>query len=95
MAGRPSRRFTGSSQPPSPTVQDVVALRLDAALPERVTLGRAFDLAVAVKRPESPALAADDLARRESAGFAAVWPDNAAFIQLQIQVSAPDTRIIS
>lgn len=83
----------GSSQPPPPTVPGVVGLRLDAALPERVTIGHAFDLAVAVKRPESPALAPDDLARRESAEFAAVWPDNAAFIQLQIQVSAPDCLI--
>lgn len=78
--------------PPGPE-ETVVALRLDAALPERVTVGRAFDLAVAVKRPGSPQLAPDDLARRESADFGAVWPTGAAFIRLRVQISAPECLI--
>lgn len=79
--------------PPPPPEEAVVALRLDAALPEQVVVGRAFDLAVAVKRPASPALAPDDLARRESADFAAVWPVDALYIQLRIQISASDCTI--
>lgn len=70
-----------------------VDLRLDAALPERVTVGRAFDLAVAVMRLESPPSVIDDLQRRESAAFAAVWPADAKFIQLRIQIAAPDCLI--
>lgn len=83
--------------PPSPVLpapaETLVALRLDAALPERVVVGRAFDLAVAVRRPESPALAPDDLARRESAGFEAAWPAGAAFIRMRLQVAAPECDI--
>lgn len=78
--------------PPAPT-EGLVALRLDAALPERVVVGRAFDLAVAVKRPGSIPLAPDDLARRESAGFEAEWPAGASFIRLRIQVAAPECDI--
>lgn len=79
--------------PPPPPGEAVVALRLDAALPEQVIVGRVFDLAVAVKRPASPALSPDDLARQESAAFAAVWPDEALYIQLRIQISASDCTI--
>ena len=88
----------GGSTPPvagngGSTAPEIVDLRLDAALPERVTVGRPFEIAIAVRRPASPPLAPDDLARRESAAFAAVWPDDAAFIQLRVQVSAPECAI--
>lgn len=81
---------------PEPTApaETLVPLRLDAALPARVVVGRAFDLAVAVRRPESPPLAPDDLARRESAGFEAAWPAAAAFIRLRLQVAAPECDIL-
>ncbi len=79
-------------EPPAPT-DSLVDLRLDAALPQKVVVGRAFDLAVAVRRPESPALAPDDLERRESAGFEAEWPAGAAFIRLRLQVAAPECDI--
>lgn len=81
--------------PPAPPPPDetIVALRLDAALPERVVVGRAFDLAVAIKQPGSPQLAPDDLARRESADFGAVWPSGATFIRLRIQISAPNCLV--
>jgi hypothetical protein len=78
---------------PAPPDEAIVALRLDAALPERVTVGRAFDLAVAVRRDGSPPLAPADLARRESADFGALWPSGATFIQLRIQVSAPECDV--
>lgn len=83
---------TTSAEPPS-AAPDSVDLRLDAALPERVVVGRVFDLAIAVKRPDSQPLAPDDLTRRESADFAAIWPDEAAFIQLRVQISAPECDI--
>lgn len=78
---------------PPPPADGIVALRLDAALPEQVTVGRAFDLAVAIRRPGSPPLAPDDLARRESADFGVAWPSGAAFVRLRLQISAPDCII--
>lgn len=82
-------------EPSSPTPQPVlesaaVSLRLDAAAPERVTTGRPFDLAVAIRRPESPPLAPDDLTRRDSAPFAVSWPAGATFLSMRIEISAPD-----
>lgn len=81
--------------PPAPggPDEDVVDLRLDAALPDRVMVGRAFDLAVAIRRPASPVTTPDDLDRSESADFAAVWPAGEPYIQFQIQISAPDCDI--
>ena len=79
--------------PPPPPDEAPAPLRLDAALPEHVVVGRAFDLAVGIKQPGSPQLAPDDLARRESVGFAAVWPSGAAFIRLRVQISAPECLI--
>lgn len=80
------------SQPPSPG-ETVASLRLDAAAPERVTVGQPFDLAVAVRRPNSPPLAPGDLTRRESADFGAVWPAGAPFIRLRLQIGAPECDI--
>lgn len=86
--------------PPAPlpaeggsTAVAVVELRLDAQLPERVTVGRAFDLAVAIMRAASPPRPIADMERRESAEFAALWPAGAAFVQLRVQISAPDCLI--
>lgn len=85
--------------PPSPAVPPtspgpaIVTLRLDAAAPASVVAGRPFDLAVALRRPDSPPLAPDDLAQRESAGVGVLWVEGAAFVSLRIQVSAPDCDI--
>ena len=85
--------------PPPPPLEPqnggdaVVALRLDAALPNHVVVSRSFDLAVAIRREGSPPLAPDDLERRESADFDVVWPEDAAAVQLRIQVSAPECEI--
>jgi len=90
---------SGSAPPPEPSPSapepesPVVDLRLDAALPERVTVGRTFDLAVAIRRPASPVVVPDDLDRSESADFTAVFPPDAPYIQFQLQVSAPDCDI--
>lgn len=79
-----------AAEPPGETM---IPLRLDAALPEHVVVGRVFDLAVAIKRPEAPQLAPDDLARRESAEFEAAWPAGATFIRLRVQISAPECLV--
>ena len=90
---------TTTAEPPGeatttgPPGETMTPLRLDAALPDHVVVGRAFDLAVAIKRPEAPQLAPDDLDRRESAGFEAAWPAGAAFIRLRVQISAPECLI--
>jgi hypothetical protein len=85
-------------QPPMPEPSEkpirLVALRLDAALPERVTVGQEFILAVSIRQPGSPVLAPDDLERRESADFAALWPENAPFIALRIQVKATGAEVL-
>lgn len=80
---------------PQPPVRPVtpVTLRLDAALPPQVTVGRAFTLAVAVRRPESPPLAERDLDRTESRPFTALWPADTPFIRLRIQIAAPECDI--
>lgn len=97
--GRPPAANGGGTPPkphrpaPAPDGESLVDLRLDAALPEHVVVGRAFDLAVAVRQPSSPPPALDDLARQESAGFAAAWPSGAAFIRLRVQISAPECDI--
>lgn len=94
----------GRQEPPSPPQPpeivtpgeppQVVTLRLDAALPVRVTVGREFVLAVSIRQPNSPLFAPPDLTRRESAGFTAVWPENAPFISLRIQVRATGCDVV-
>jgi hypothetical protein len=81
-------------EPPQPPTVSVVALRLDAALPEKVVAGREFDLAVSIRQPASPVLAPDDLTRHESADFAALWPAGTPFISLRVQVAASGADVI-
>jgi hypothetical protein len=90
----------GSLPPPTEPEQPadkppaVVALRLDAALPEQVVVGRVFDLAVSIRQPASPVLAPADLTRHESADFAAIWPADKLFISLRVQVAATGCDIV-
>jgi hypothetical protein len=69
------------------------ALRLDAALPEQVHLGRAFDLAVAVRRKSSPLLTEDDLTRVHSGDVQVAWTEGEPYARLRLQVSAPECEI--
>lgn len=82
-----------SPPPPSPAGETVAPLRLDAAAPERVMVGQPFDLAVAVRPPNAPPLAPEDLTQRESAEFGAIWPADAQFIRLRLQIGAPECDI--
>lgn len=78
---------------PAPAPAPVVGLRLDAAAPPQVTVGRTFDLAVAIRRPDSPPLAPADLTQRESSDFAVVWPTETTALSMRIQISAPGCDI--
>lgn len=69
-----------------------VSLRIDAAVPERVVLNQAFILAVAVRQPNSPLLAEEDLTVVRS-GRAEVAFQGQEPAQLRLRVSAPDCRI--
>lgn len=77
----------GAFEPP------VQLLRLDAAVPARVSLGQVFDLAVAVRRQSSPLLNEADLARVNSGDVQVYWPESEPYIRLRLEVSAPGCQI--
>jgi hypothetical protein len=85
--------------PPAPdkdqALQPVVVqtLRVDAAVPERVFVGRTFDLAVAVKQLASPRLAEKDLTHVESGEVQVVAGQNIPWVNLRVEVDAPDCEI--
>jgi serine/threonine protein kinase len=68
-------------------------LRLDAAVPDRVSLGRTFDLAVAVRQLSSSILSEADLTQVRSGSVQVSWPESETYIQLRVQVSAPECKI--
>lgn len=103
----PANGGSGSEPPPMPPMPPMppepetgeqpvhgVDLRLDAALPQHVTVGLEFVVAVSIRRPSSPVLAPADLARQESADFAVLWPDNAPFVSLRIAVKATGCDVV-
>ena len=69
------------------------SLRLDAAVPEQVYLGQSFDLAVAVRQPDSPLLAEVDLGNVASGTVQVEWPSVESYVRLRVQVSAPDCEV--
>lgn len=68
-------------------------LRLDAAVPHQVALGRVFDLAVSVRLPFSPVLDEKDLPQVRSGNVQVFWPEDEPFIRLRIQVNAAECEI--
>lgn len=64
-------------------------LRLDVAVPERAQMGRAFQIAVAVRQFASPLLVQPDLPVVSSGEAQVVWLGE-PFIRLRIEVSAPE-----
>jgi hypothetical protein len=82
---------------PSPmaaaTVTPLTALRMDVAVPDKVTLGRVFQIAVAVRQPASPPLKEADLPVVRSGQAQVIWPTGAAAVRLRVQVSAPECDI--
>jgi hypothetical protein len=69
------------------------SLRLDTALPSQVQQHRSFELAVAIRQPESPVLQEDDLDQTKSEELQVEWPEDAGSIALRIQISAPECTI--
>ena len=73
--------------------EPVKSLRLDVAAPDRVEIGRAFDLAVAVRQLDSPKISEADL-RQVKSGFLRInWPRSRRAVRLRLEVSAPDCRL--
>jgi hypothetical protein len=68
-------------------------IRVDVAAPERVLVDEVFDLAVAIRRPESPVLVIDDLARTVSAPGTTFRSEPGEIILYRVAVSAPDCVI--
>lgn len=73
--------------------EPVLKLRIDAAIPNQVTLGRVFDLAVSVRQRSSPVLDEDDLPQVRSGDVQVEWPEDEPFVRLRVQVSAPECEI--
>ena len=80
------RLAAGSSLSPS--------YRLDAAVPREVVVGQWFDLAVAVRRSESPLLREEGLSRVRSGSVQVEWPADANWIDLRAHIHAPDCHIM-
>ena len=78
---------------PSKTVGRPTMLRLDVAVPEKVSLGKSFVLAAAVRQPSSPRLTGDEYEKVASSDAMVVWPSKQAYVQLGIEIIAPDCGI--
>lgn len=73
--------------------EGVSELRVDAAVPDKVELGRVFELAVAVRQLASAVLAEDDLPKVRSGYIQVSQSKSRPYISLRVQVSAPDCEI--
>jgi len=82
---------TGPSAPQSSFstgVAAVTTLRLDAAVPERVVVGRPFAIAVAVRQLASPRLSEADMPVMRSGDAQVFWPTGQPFVRLRLEVSS-------
>ncbi|MEM7133664.1 MAG: PQQ-binding-like beta-propeller repeat protein [Chloroflexota bacterium] len=68
-------------------------LRLDAAVPKEVFIGHSFILAVAVRQPTSAQISEEELTLVRSNTMLLDWPRTQDYIQLRIQLNAPDCEI--
>jgi hypothetical protein len=73
--------------------ETVSYLRLDAAVPNQVSLSRTFEVGVAVRQPASPILADEDLPEVDSGQVQVAWPQAEDRIRLRVRVSAPECEI--
>jgi hypothetical protein len=79
--------------PPPFEEYTLTSLRLDTALPAQVVQQRSFELAVAVRQPDSPPLKEDDLDQTRAGDLQVAWPADAPSIALRVHVSAPECII--
>lgn len=70
-----------------------VKLRLDAALPGEVQQQVSFELAIAIRQPDSPVLQENDLDKTTSGDLQVEWPEDASSAALRVHVSAPECQI--
>lgn len=85
-----------SSQPDLPPLEPpetVSYLRLDAAVPDQVSLGRTFEVGVAVRQPASPVLIEEDLPVVDSGQVQVAWSQAEDRIRLRVRVSAPECEL--
>ena len=68
-------------------------LRMDVAVPPQVEVGRAFDLAVALRQLAAPRLAEEDLTKVASGPVAVTWEESVEQAVVRIQVTAPDCDV--
>jgi len=74
-------------------LETVSYLRLDAAVPDQVSLSRTFEVGVAVSQLASPVLADEDLPVVDSGQVQVAWPQTEDCIRLRVRVSAPECEI--
>jgi tetratricopeptide (TPR) repeat protein/MoxR-like ATPase len=79
--------------PTTEMLEDLTHLQVDAAAPERVQVDKAFRLAVWVRRPSQPKLDTGGLERVETGDLYVDWPEEQTYVQLRVEVSAPDCDI--
>lgn len=82
-----------SPVPKEAALPPVVRLRVDAAVPQQVVLGQAFDLAVAVRQLSSPVLSETDLPQVRTGDVKVAWPETDAYISLRVRVSTAECKI--
>lgn len=64
-------------------------IRVDAAAPAQVVVGQIFDLAVAIRQPDSPVLVFDDLSQRYSSEGTTFRSEPVEVVKYRIAISAP------
>ena len=68
-------------------------LRVDSTVPEMVTVGRSFNLIVAVRHWTSPLLGAAEGEKAASGKLHLTWPVDARYVDLSLQVDSPECDI--
>lgn len=77
-----------------PAQQTPIKLRLDTAVPDKVTLNRTFEIAAAVRQLSSARLQEAELTRQQSGIAQIAWPLDSLAIRLRVEVDAPECEII-
>ena len=72
---------------------ELLMLRLDVAVPNKVSLGLTFELAVVIRQLFSPLFNEEDLSEVKSGEVQVSWPKSQAYIRIRVQVHAPDCKI--
>jgi len=92
--GGSQESFTITPPAPVPTPElSEERIRLDVATPAQVYVDEPFDLAVAVRQPDAPVLAIDDLPEVLSEEGSVFRPADEAVIKYRIEVTGPDCTV--